>query len=225
MNSHRVHLHEQATRRAILPLFGMTALAIGLLIIRVVRTGSLVHSYIAWNLLLAWMPLALAYLALRPTRAPWPWRTVLVLAWLLFLPNAPYLVTDLMHLHPAQGVPVLYDVVLLFSAALCGLTLGLLSLRWMLEAAAARLGVWTSRILGVGVLGATGFGVYLGRYQRWNSWDILLEPTALGRDVLLHVLHPVEHWQAWVLAGLFAGLLLVAYGLLAAMSGPRPEGC
>ncbi len=56
--------------------------------------------------------------------------------------------------------------------------------------------------------------IYLGRYLRWNSWDILLSPLALGRDVLRHVIHPVQNWQAWALTALLASLLVMAYWLL-----------
>jgi uncharacterized membrane protein len=193
---------------------GLTALPLLLLVARVVYTREVTYIHIAWNLFLAWLPLAFAHLALRPGSTPWPFRLAFGLAWLLFLPNAPYLVTDLMHLGP-KAVPLLYDVVLLFSAALCGLALGLVSLRWMQAAVAARLGRWPSRVFGIVALGAAGFGVYLGRYLRWNSWDVLLNPSALVRDILQHVAHPVQHWQGWALALLFALLLAFAYWLLA----------
>jgi len=203
-------------------LLGMTALPLLLLTARVVHTGQATHTYIAWNIFLAWLPVLFAHLAVRPGATPWPLRLVLGLAWLLFLPNAPYLVTDLKHLH--QGaVPILYDVVLLFSAALCGLALGLVSLRWMQAAVTDRLGRWPGRLFGLGALGAAGFGIYLGRYLRWNSWDLLLNPSALVRDILMHVTHPVQHWQAWALALLFAALLAFAYGLLALVERATPE--
>jgi uncharacterized membrane protein len=63
----------------------------------------------------------------------------------------------------------------------------------------------------------------LGRYQRWNSWDALLRPAALARDVWRHVLHPVQHWQAWALVILMATLLGLAYGMLAAVGGAWAE--
>jgi uncharacterized membrane protein len=195
-------------------LLGLTTLPVLLLAGRVIYTGSLTHTYIVWNLLLAWLPLAFAYLALRPRTTLRPLRLAFGLAWLLFLPNAPYLVTDMIHLPYGGGIPILYDVVLLFSAALCGLVLGLVSLRWMQTAVAGRLGAWPGRLFGLTALGMAGFGIYLGRYLRWSSWDVVLKPAALARDIWLHVIHPVQHWQAWALALLFAALLTFAYGLL-----------
>ncbi len=212
----------RSARPAILRLVGLTALPAGLLAARVVHTGSPVHAYVAWNLVLAWVPVVCAYLAVRPGRTPRLLRPALGLGWLLFLPNAPYLVTDLMHLHQGQ-VPILYDVVLLFSAALCGLALGLVSLHWMEAAVARALGRWPGRLFGVVAACAAGFGVYLGRYLRWNSWDLLVQPTALVRDALQYVVNPVQHWQVWGFVLLFAALLLSAYRPVTAWVGAGQE--
>ncbi len=203
-----------SSNRTAARLLGLTTLPVLLMAGRVVYTGSLTHTHIVWNLLLAWLPVAFAYLALRPRATPRPVRLVFCLVWLLFLPNAPYLVTDMVHLPYGGGIPILYDVVLLFSVALCGLALGLVSLRWMQAAVAGRLGVWPGRLFVLAALGMAGFGVYLGRYLRWSSWDVVLKPVALARDIWLHVIHPIQHWQAWALALLFALLLAFAYGLL-----------
>ncbi|MBN1139483.1 MAG: DUF1361 domain-containing protein [Anaerolineae bacterium] len=205
-----------ALSRTVARLLGLTTLPVLLLAGRVVYTRSLTHTYVAWNLCLAWLPLAFAYLALRPGQARLL-RLAFGLAWLLFLPNAPYLVTDLIHLPYGSGIPILYDVVLLFAAALCGLALGLVSLRWVQAAVAAWLGAWPGRLFVLVVVGMAGFGVYLGRYLRWSSWDVLLSPAALARDIWLHLIHPVQHWQAWALALLFAILLAFAHGLLATL--------
>jgi uncharacterized membrane protein len=199
-----------SARPTVLRLLGLTALPAGLLAARVLRTGSSVHTYVAWNLVLAWLPLLFAYLSVRPGSAPRLLRAGFGLAWLLFLPNAPYLVTDLMHLHQGE-VPILYDVVLLFSAALCGLALGLVSLHWMESGVVRAVGRWPGRLFGAAAACAAGFGVYLGRYLRWNSWDLVTQPAALARDIVQYVAHPVQHWQVWGFALLFAALLLAAY--------------
>jgi len=195
-----------------------------LVVVAVEYSGQRTYIRLLWNLFLAWAPLGLAWLALRPGARPWPLRLALGLAWLLFLPNAPYLVTDLMHLRLDGPMPLQYDVVLLFTAALNGLALGLTSLYWMEGALAAWLGPWPGRLFALACLGAAGFGIYLGRYGRWNSWDVVARPAALGRDILLHVLHPRQHWQAWALTLLFALLLLCAYWPLALLPAVGSEG-
>ena len=215
--NHRTPDRDLAFVRTVARLLGLTILPFLLLAGRVAYTGSLTHTHILWNMLLAWLPLAFAYLAVRPGPTPMPLRLAFCLAWLLFLPNAPYLVTDMIHLPYGGGIPILYDVVLLFSAALCGLALGLVSLRWIQSAVARRLGVWPGRFFALAALGMTGFGIYLGRYLRWSSWDVVLKPAALVQDIWLHVIHPIQHWQAWALAFLFAVLLAFTYGLLATL--------
>jgi len=195
-------------------LLGLTALTVSLIVAAVGYTGQWSYVRLLWNLFLAWVPLGLAWLALRPAAGPWPLRMALGAAWLLFLPNAPYLVTDLMHLRYDGPMPVQYDVVLLFAAGLSGLALGLVSLQWMQGAVAARLGEWAGRLFALASLGAAGFGIYLGRYGRWNSWDVLSRPLALGRYILSHLVQPRQHWQAWALSLLFAVLMLCAYGPL-----------
>jgi len=212
----------RSARPAVLRLAGLTALPAGLLAARVLHTGSPVHVYVAWNLALAWVPVACAYLAVRPRGTPRLLRAAFGLGWLLFLPNAPYLVTDLKHLHQSQ-IPILDDVVLLFSAALCGLALGLVSLNWMEAAVARAVGNWPGRLFGVAAACAAGLGVYLGRYLRWNSWDLLLQPTAIARDVLQYVVNPVQHWQVWGFVLLFAALLLSAYHPVTALVGAGQE--
>ena len=99
--------------------------------------------------------------------------------------------------------------------------LGIVSLRWIQAVVANRMGTWLGRLFGLAALGMAGFGIYLGRYLRWSSWDVLLKPAALAHDVWLHVIHPVQHWQAWALALLFAALLTFAYGLLTTLGEAR----
>lgn len=202
-------------------LLAFTALPLALAAARIVRTGHFTHAFVFWNLLLAWLPLGFAYLALR-TRST-PLRLLFGSLWLVFLPNAPYLVTDLIHLRPANDIPILYDVVLLFSAALAGVALGTVSLRWMQAGVVRTLGLWPGRVFVLASLVAAGFGVYLGRYLRWNSWDAILRPAAVAQDVLQPLLHPVAHWQTWVLSLLFAALLACAYWLPAMLPGPGQE--
>ena len=200
-------------------LLGLTSLPVGLLLARVAYTRSLVYSHVVWNLALAWVPVGFAWLAVLRGRAPLWLRSLAALGWMLFLPNAPYLITDLVYLHPSGQIPLLYDGVLLFSLGLCGLALGLVSLGWMQEAVAARLGNRAGWVFAVGALAAAGFGVYLGRFLRWNSWDVVVRPAALAEELLLHVTHPLRHWRAWAMSGLFSLLLAFTYWPLASLAG------
>jgi uncharacterized membrane protein len=134
-----------------------------------------------WNLFLAWIPFVLAVAAYDRWRRHGAGIAVFALGalWLLFFPNAPYIVTDLKHIGDAGRIPVLYDVLFLSAAAWTGLLLGLTSLFLVHAVARRMLGAVSAWGLVVGVLAASSFGIYLGRVQRWNSWDVFIRPEAL----------------------------------------------
>jgi uncharacterized membrane protein len=131
--------------------------------------------------------------------------------WLLFLPNAPYLVTDLKHVGRGDGVPVLYDVLLLSAAAWTGLLLGLTSLFLMHAIARRVVGAVNAWALVVGVLGLSSFGIYLGRVLRWNSWDVFVRPGSLLSTIANGALHPLSHPRPVAVTVLFTSFLLVSY--------------
>jgi uncharacterized membrane protein len=160
---------------AILSLF-----VLALIVARVVYTRTFDHAGIAWNLFLAWIPFVLALVVYaRARRLSRPSLVSLGGLWLLFFPNAPYIVTDLKHIGDAGRIPILYDVLFLSAAAWTGLLLGLTSL-FLVHAVARRLlGAVSAWGLVVGVLALSSFGIYLGRVQRWNSWDVFIRPEAL----------------------------------------------
>jgi uncharacterized membrane protein len=193
---------------AILSLF-----VIAMIAFRILYTRTPEQSAIAWNLLLAWIPFALALVVYERARSggSTPSLALLGMLWLLFLPNAPYIVTDLMHVGQSGGVPVLYDVLLLSAAAWTGVLLGLTSLFLMHAVARRLLGAVNAWALVVGVLGLSSFGVYLGRVQRWNSWDVFVRPGQLLGDIASGVLHPLSHPRPIAVTILFTSFLLASY--------------
>jgi len=201
----------------------ITALPAALYIARAVYTGNIAYRFLPWNLFLAWLPLAFAYLAVRAGgRKPWL-SLPLIGAWLAFLPNAPYLITDLVWLDGSASTLKIYDAAMFFAFATCGLTAGFVSLRWVQALVERRAGMWGGRLFVLAALGLTGFGVYLGRFRRWNSWDIVADPAALFHDIAVRLADPVQHWQIYALTALFAGLLLCLYwvfGLLTEVKSP-----
>ncbi len=201
--------------RRMLAIFVRLTIAAGfpilLVVARSIYVGQVTATFLLWNLFLAWLPLVFAALAVMAARRSLLLALLPAMAWLIFLPNAPYLVTDLMHLARDSRVPVLFDAVMLFSFALCGLALGLVSLRWMQGVVARRWGRWQGWLFAATALGAAGFGIYLGRYVRWNSWDLLTQPSPLLQDVFARLASPLDHWHTWAMSLLFAGLLFFAY--------------
>jgi uncharacterized membrane protein len=190
----------------------LSGLALALLAARVLKTQELRYTFLAWNLFLAWIPVGLSVaaerLALRASPRPGLVGMVLV-AWLLFFPNAPYLTSDLIHLRYATG-PLWYDLCLLSCFAWCGLVLGLCSLETvhrLMSLVHAKVG-W---VCVAAVCGLSGFGTYLGRFLRYNSWDAALRPGALAADVLARFASPLEYPRTWGVTITFGTLLLVSY--------------
>ncbi len=148
---------------------------------------SFFYTALVWNLFLAWIPMAFAFVVYRAhARGDRP--TVLlalcVVAWFFFFPNAPYIVTDFVHLKHYPPVPLWYDLLMIASFAWTGLCLGYLSLYLMQEIARARLGRWPSWVFVVAMLFSGSVGIYMGRFLRWNSWNVLNNPKGLVRGSL-----------------------------------------
>ncbi len=180
-------------------------LVLGLVAVRMWHTGSLAFRFMGWNLFLAGLPLLFACLAERARRGI----TALVWGglWLLFLPNAPYIITDFVHLKPNAGVPFWYDMLLLFTGALVGLLLGLVSLAVIHGRVARQFGEHAGWALVLPACGLAGLGVAIGRYLNWNSWDVFVNPLALARDVALHL----ATMRILAMSGLLGMLLLIGY--------------
>ncbi len=210
--------------RQFLALTLAAGLPAGLILFRMAYTGSPLYGFLLWNLFLAWLPLFFAWFSRRIAAKSRALALLGAAAWLAFLPNAPYLITDLIHLHPVGDIPYFYDVVMFFSLALTGLALGFASLAWMEGAVRVRLGVWPARIFAAGVIALASFGVYVGRFLRWNSWDILTHPGPLFLEIARIFHHPVAYRVIWAHALMLTVTLLVAYGLLvmlASLSQPH----
>lgn len=198
-----------------------TIFSLGLLELRDWRYGS-AQRWMEWNLFLAWLPLLGALTAYNLERLPGRWRWLPVagfaVLWLLFLPNAPYLVTDLIHLKPRNGVPLWYDLIVLVSFAWTGVFLGLVSLFLMQELVRRSAGRAASWLFVFGVMVLNGFGLYFGRVLRWNSWDVLFRPDSLFFELLAGVRNPWAHTQTLAFAGLFTLLFSAVYLMLLAFT-------
>ena len=193
------------SKRIIIPL-GFT---IFLLATRIVFTGQLYYVFLAWNLFLAWIPFAISQHLDTVTGR---WKTFLLVGlWLLFLPNAPYIITDFLHLKPRPPIPYWYDILLLFSASLNGLLLGILSLLAVERFLVTRYG---NRISGLIILSSfflCSFGIYMGRYLRWNSWDIVTNPIGIAGDILERIFNPFDHFGTWSVTLLFGVFFYTLY--------------
>ena len=204
-------------------LLGISALfSVSLVEFIAYYSGRTYYDYLLWNLFLAAIPLGLS-LVIRCGLARLSNLALALLTgvWLLFFPNAPYLLTDLIHLGANTSVPLWYDLVVLLSFAWNGLVLGLVSLQEMQAALSTRL----NRLVGWGFVGLTlalgSFGIYLGRYLRWNSWDVVTDPVGIAFDVLPRLLEPAAYLSTWGMTLAFAAFLGLCYLMLSFLNAPR----
>jgi uncharacterized membrane protein len=225
-----------------------SAVALAVLAFRICYSGRRGYAFQSWNLFLAWIPLWLA-LAIARVQARQPAGSALRLKpaalalgvlWLLFLPNAPYLITEFVHLHPShatsqrpfeqlqglspgRAVPLWYDVMLILVFAWNGLLLGLVSLDVVRRVVRQRFGNLCGWSMAVVVIGLSAFGISLGRFQRWNSWDVFFRPGHLLSDVASRLLTPWAHPRTAATTVLMATFLLLAYLTLVALMNARRD--
>lgn len=171
--------------RVVKLLFEMTICCLALIVIRVWRTHSFGYLFLVWNLFLAWVPFLITKYALDniPGKKGIIKNLIPLMAWLAFLPNAPYILTDLFHLHPTHKIPMWFDLILILSFALTGMLLFYLSFLEFEKKIYPHLKYKYARWLRMILFLSVGYGLYLGRYLRFNSWDVLSSPGDLVRGM------------------------------------------
>jgi len=201
-----------------------SGVCIALVAARVAWTGNPNYAFLVWNLFLAWLPLVFALLAgdaYRKGSGPnWRFRGLAV-AWLLFFPNAPYIFTDLIYLTRDFYSRFWVDLVLILAFALTGWVVGFISLFLMQTLVRRRVGPIASWLFIAVIAGLSGFGIYLGRFLRFNTWDVLLKPVALCRGIGNWAANPVTHSTSYVFPALFAVFVFTAYVMLYALTHLR----
>jgi uncharacterized membrane protein len=211
-------------RETVMPMLALvfaSGVTAALVVARMVWIGSARDGFLLWNLFLAWLPLVFALLACDAYRSGTAgnWRFFgLAGAWLLFFPNAPYIFTDVIHLANRFHGQFWVDLVLILICALTGLVLGFVSLFLMQSVVSRMFGRAASWLFIAGIAGLSGVGIYLGRFLRFNSWDVVFKPLALGRDLGHLAANPLAHPHSFVLPALFATFLFIAYLMLYALT-------
>ena len=194
-------------------LAGATIFSVTLWRVRTEFSGTIRYGFLIWNLFLAWIPFMIAYFTYTLTlNRKWIYVIIPIAAflWLIFFPNAPYILTDFQHLaYGSNDLPVWYDVMMLIWFAFTGLLLGVVSLFLMQEIIRREFGRWVGWTFVGLVTSLTSAGVYVGRFLRWNSWDILRNPVALASYTFERVQNP--SLQAIGFTGLFAAFFLFLY--------------
>jgi uncharacterized membrane protein len=183
--------------------------------VHILISGSYDYAFLIFNLGLAWIPLAAALAAYAARRNRVTFYLVMplcTLVWLVFFPNAPYLLTDFQHLATSNSnSPLWFDVILLVWFAWTGLLLGISSLYLMQEIVTKTFNSKVGWFFAIGVTILSSIGVYLGRFLRWNSWDILQDPLPIARDMYGIIRHPISNIETYGFTILFTLLFLFIY--------------
>ena len=206
-------------------LLGWCAVLLGY---RFARTGETAYAFLVWNLVLATVPLGastiLVHLHWRREFPLLQWAAFTV--WILFLPNAPYILTDFVHLRERPSMPLWFDIALLASGAGTGVLLAYAAAADVHAVVRDRYG----RVIGWGVVVIafllSGFGIFLGRFLRWNSWDAVVAPRSVFHDIAVRVLDPLAHSRTIGVTIIYGVALTLGYAAVRAVRPPskQPRG-
>jgi uncharacterized membrane protein len=195
-----------------------------LVAVRFVLTDRFFYFFLLWNLALALVPYGIAVAVFGVSRRPPTSRNLVLLwllsvCWLLFYPNAPYIFTDFIHVVNRTWIRggsdlgketlLWYDLVLCSAVAFMGHSAGLMSIDLMMRAfkgIASRRIAWI--LVGIAVA-VSGFGLYVGRFVRFNSWDILIHPIDTAGAILPYLWNP----RAILLSSVFSAFILITYAV------------
>jgi uncharacterized membrane protein len=180
--------------------------------IRVVYTGNILFVWLIWNLFLAFVPYAISRFAIRrPQLIHNNWKFILVfISWLLFIPNSFYIITDLFHLR-VRSVPLWFDLALILSFAWNGLLLGILSMRQMEKMMEMKLNIANEWLFVYPMMLLNAFGVYVGRYLRFNSWDVFSNPFRLFNEIMYLIVHPIRNRFDWSMIFCYSVFMTLIY--------------
>lgn len=195
-------------------VISLVVFAIVLNILRIVIWDKYSFVYILWNIFLAFIPFIISSLILSLSKEKKLNKAIFVIGgilWILFIPNAPYIVTDFVHIGVVRGVPVIYDVILLFSSATLGLILGFSSLLHIEEIIKLRFSHKTTFIIMNIIIFMISFGVYLGRFLRFNSWDVFINHTPLIKNVWKIFSQPLDNLEVYLYTILFFCFMSILY--------------
>jgi len=228
-------LHRFLLAHAFYPLALCTLLCFAFWFTRVCFTRTLTYDFLIKNLFLAWVPyfFSLAAVAMHSSerecagakaqatrRARWRIGAIWC-AWLVMFPNAPYIFTDLIHWRNRPRVmPWWFDLGLVLMFALAGCFAGIVSLKMMHDLVRRAHGAVTGWAFVTCVAILSGFGVYLGRFERWNSWDLLTQPHRIAARTFYHSFHPYLLDRTLGVTLMFGAMMLVTYVMFVSI---RPD--
>lgn len=200
---------------SVITLFLSALACIFMVKIRANHSDNHTFYFLIWNLFLAFIPYLITSMmvVLNANKSIWS-----LLAgyccWLLFFPNAPYLMTDFLHLKERPDIGLWFDMSLIISFALTGLMAGYLSLIDVFYLVKNKFGKFAAWVIALFSITAGSFGIYMGRYLRWNSWDIFFYPKAIIMDITSRIINPFAYPKTIGITLIFSAMLLSGFILL-----------
>ena len=192
-----------------------SAFCVSMEVARIQHSHYASYIFLIWNLILAWVPyfFSLRFSALDIYKHRLKAAAIFIL-WILFLPNAAYIITDLVHLRERMPVPLWYDIFLVIAYAWLGLLLALLSMRNMhkkLEDVMPAHWLWVGIFI---VFLSSGYGIYVGRFLRWNSWDVFIRPLHLLHYSFHELIHPIQHINVVLMTVIICAIQFFSYAMI-----------
>ncbi|MAZ28293.1 MAG: hypothetical protein CL868_14615 [Cytophagaceae bacterium] len=192
-------------------LFIATGFSLILLMLRIKLTHEAYLLFLIWNLFLAFLPLLFSWMiSLKRKKYQ---NLILGFLWLLFLPNAPYILTDFIHLQYSPEGFMVFDALTIAIFALTGLIMGMVSVQKIIRFITPFV---NSSWIGFFVLTVNflcALGIYLGRILRYNSWDVLTKPDMLISDMISLFINPLQNYHIWIFVIIMSLILHIFYNI------------
>lgn len=190
-----------------------SAFSIVLLLCRIMMTAEFSYAFLTWNLFLAWVPYLTSnwlsnHLKVLKNKLKF---SLIIFLWLLFMPNSFYIITDLFHLGGRAAGHQWFDLTMILSFAWTGILLGMISLRRMEMILSSVKGKLFASIVVCFVMWLNAFGIYIGRYLRFNSWDVIANPFSLFDEIFSIPFNPYDHRWVWAMTVCFSFFMIIIY--------------
>lgn len=190
---------------------------------RIIYSGKPAFIFLIWNLFLAWIPFYISFHFKQLHNRQTVLQVIIFLGWLLFFPNALYIITDLIHLDMETNVPKWVDAILLFTSAIIGLLMAFVSLLRVEVFLLKKFDNKMVKVVILALLGLGSFGVYLGRFLRWNSWDIIQHPFGLVYQIAERFIFPFQHLRTWGITAVLTAFFILLYKSIKALKANKYE--
>lgn len=184
-----------------------------LLLARFVYTKTFFFGFYIWNTFLAVIPILLSSFLLK-NKLNLHAKVFVFVLWLLFFPNAAYLITDVLHFKERKDVPLWFDVILVIQASWVGLICTIVSLKDIETFFRQYISQKLSLFFIISIVIVCSYGVYLGRFLRFNSWDIFTNPNVIIHESIDRLMNPFNHVKTYCFVfffSLFIGLKFSYY--------------